>query len=1134
MNPFNFTGWDRKMGDDDSFNELTEMRKSLVSLTIEDCEFGNIIRITHESVIVDCTHKPTQTTMVAKILLNLENKELKELETEYNTLSELPPHENIITILQKQTIKFPESIIENNILDENIKSKLKDKTTIIYFLKKYSNNLEDFLFNNRQNLNSIQYHKILQSIASALLHLEKNLILHGNLNLNKFLIDEKNQKIVLCGFGFSKKMNDNSFIIEIQNNYLKYGNWIYQADEIRNSITPGMINYSKQSSFAFGIIMHEILFVHYPFVTELFFLNQSYRLKLNEDSKFKWYYQMINSLLSIDVNSRLSIENCLEILNLAINKDNEEKLLFPSYFIKDYLPSFDPEYKNLIKQANEENDKIAQYKLANLEKDVEKMIFYLHLAVENNYLPAQIMLAVYYIFHTSNNEEKVIQLLLPALHVNNPIAQYLIVVFSETETCKNLLDSFYFNENENTDEIKTKKIYNLVLQSALQKFPRAQSSLAENYFHGFKLNVKKINYLKGFYWIIQSSNQKEVKAYLILYRFYSKLVNDIDNKQTIQYCKFAAYFGDSLGQYLLAAHYLEGNFSVEKDIEKAIALFQLSAEKGNSLSQSYLGEVYYHGLHHCEKNLEKSFHFYKLAADQNLPSAQYMIASFYISGEGVDRDIVEGLKWMRLSALHNYPKAQFELGTLFYHGFSSIKQDYERAFYYFNLAAIQFYLPAIFHVASCYDFGHGVKEDKNKAFSLYKLAAVEGDVIAIFTVGYYYFMGFGVEKNVNKAVEWLRIAADKDHTQAQYYLANCYLTGDGIKRDYNEALRLFKISSDKGFSLSQCALAQIYLRNEDTRDEALRLFKLSADQGTPSAIYHIGCFYTTGFPGSDTITENYEEAFKYFKKASDLDCDEATYSLALCYANGEGVEQDIDEAIRLFTIIADTGFTKAEVELGIFYQTGNGVEKNPHKAFHLFKLAAEKGSSKAQYQLAVCYKNGSGVDKDVNEAFRLFKISADSNYSVAQFYLAVSYDNGEGVPQNKEEAIRYLRLSADQGLPRAQNYLGTCYLNGNGVEESAIQAFEWFSLAGNNGYNLAQFNLGLLCEEGVGTQKDISKAISWYTKAAKQNFSPAKEKLASLCKPKEEKYDIVRYMVFSFTIVFGLFLLRNLTWYKFR
>ena len=814
-------------GKNDTFNTM-EMKKNLKSLTIEDCEFGNIIRLTHESVIADCFHKPTQTTIAAKILLNFENKELKELETEYNTLSELPHHENVITILQKLTVKFPESLLKNHIADEYMESKLKDKTTLVYFFKKYSNNLDDYLFDKR--LNIIQYHRILQSMASALFHLEKNLILHGNLNLNKFLIDEDNEKIVLCGFSCSKKMKDETFTLEIPNNYSKYGSWVYQADEIRNTKTPGIINYSKQSSFAFGILMYEIIFKDgYPFANEHF----AYSFKgFKGDTKFEWYHKMIKSLISIDSESRLSIPDCVKILNLPIDKNNGEKE-FPSYHINDYLPSYDPEYKNLVKKANEENDKIAQYKLANIANNFAGFQYYLMTAASNNYLPAQVGLALYYFGGSAASAEKAIQMLLPAVnHLNNPIAQHLIVsYYFNGDEYKTVLNSLFFTKDENTEEKRIKKIYDLTLNSALQKFPKAQNFLGSNYFGNSTLNLTR-NIFKGFQWTIQSNYQRELASYFMLERCYSLLVRDDKLEQSVQFCRKGAYFGDFSALHVLAYYYLDGIF-IEKNVEKAILLFHSNAERGFGSSQAVLGEIYHEGKYNCEKNIEKAFNYYKLAAEQNVPNAQFSLASFYSAGEVVDKNDDEAFKWIEKSALNNYADAQFELGKIYFHGYLNCKQDYEKGFYYFKLAADQGHISAIFNVASCYDVGKGVKQDKSKAVSYYKLAAVDGDANANFNVGYCYYFGIGVEKDFKQAVEWLRKAADKGQFKAQYYLGTCYLNGNGVEANATEAFRWFLLAGNQGFSQAQFALGHLCEKGIGTHKDitnAIHWYKAAAEQ----------------------------------------------------------------------------------------------------------------------------------------------------------------------------------------------------------------------------------------------------------------------------------------------------------------
>ena len=106
----------------------------------------------------------------------------------------------------------------------------------------------------------------------------------------------------------------------------------------------------------------------------------------------------------------------------------------------------------------------------------------------------------------------------------------------------------------------------------------------------------------------------------------------------------------------------------------------------------------------------------------------------YIEGvEGFDKNLPEGVKYIRMAAERGYAKAQCELG-------------------YF------------------YEKGLGVPQDMKKSFDLNMQAAVQGNAIAQHNVGNKYYKGEGVDKDVNQSFTWCKKSADQGYTDAQFRL----------------------------------------------------------------------------------------------------------------------------------------------------------------------------------------------------------------------------------------------------------------------------------------------------------------------------------------------------------------------------
>ena len=207
--------------------------------------------------------------------------------------------------------------------------------------------------------------------------------------------------------------------------------------------------------------------------------------------------------------------------------------------------------------------------------------------------------------------------------------------------------------------------------------------------------------------------------------------------------------------------------------------------------------------------------------------------------------------------------------------------------------------------------------------------------------------------------------------------------------------------------------------------------------------------------GKNGVSQNYSEAFKWFKKAAEQGHAISQYNLGFCYEEKLGVEQDYAESFKWYKKSAEQGYDDAQWKLGYCYEHGQGVEKNYVDAAKWYKKVAEKtdflGRALAQYNLGYHYYNGIGVAKDYSEAFKWFKMAAENGDKSAQCYVGVCYEKGQGVVQNYSEAFKWYKKSAEKGNVFAQNNLGYCYYFGRGVDKNYTEAVKWYKQAAKNG-----------------------------------------------------------------------------------
>ena len=520
--------------------------------------------------------------------------------------------------------------------------------------------------------------------------------------------------------------------------------------------------------------------------------------------------------------------------------------------------------------------------------------------------------------------------------------------------------------------------------------------------------------------------------------------------------------------------------------------YQAKAEQGDARGQAMLGRCYATGQG-VEKDVAEAVKWFRKSAEQGDARGQCGLGTCYASGMGVKKDDAEAVKWYRKAADQGYAAAQSALGTLFAMG-EGVEKDAAEAARWFRKSADQGNARGQCGLGLCYYQGIGVKKDFAAAVKWLRQAAGQGDAGGQYGLGLCYDEGNGVPQNSTEAAKWFRKSAEQGFVGAQFNLGCCYAKGEGIAKDVAEAVKWYRKAAEQGHPAAQSNLGACYQSGEGiAKDvvEAVKWFRQAAGQGNAGAQCNLGFCYFQGIG----VEKDVAEAVKWYRKAAGQGFAEAQSNLGGCYQNGEGVEKDIAEAVKWYRKAAEQGFAGAQHNLGRCYQNGEGVVKNPAEAVKWYRKAAEQGLAQAQSKLGFCYYQGEGIKKDAAEAVKWFRKSADLDYAGAQYNLGLCYYLGEGVEKDFAEAMKWYRKAADHGDPGAQFNLGVCYRDGQGVVKDEAEAVRWFLKAAAQGHAAGQYSLGLSYQNGIGVAQDSSEAVTWYRKAAAQGFAEAQYSL---------------------------------------
>ena len=137
----------------------------------------------------------------------------------------------------------------------------------------------------------------------------------------------------------------------------------------------------------------------------------------------------------------------------------------------------------------------------------------------------------------------------------------------------------------------------------------------------------------------------------------------------------------------------------------------------------------------------------------------------------------------------------------------------------------------------------------------------------------------------------------------------------------------------------------------------------------------------------------------------------------------EKTESDDGPTDDVFTIYAKKQLNSNGLSEPIKEQLQTGLEsvrsENYSQAFEQLSPLADAGLPEAQFRLSLLYAEGKGVGLDLNKAFEYAKLSAEQGHPYGQRLLAEFYSNGIGVEANSSLAA-YWQQTGDDNIKKLE------------------------------------------------------------------------------------------------------------------
>ncbi len=415
------------------------------------------------------------------------------------------------------------------------------------------------------------------------------------------------------------------------------------------------------------------------------------------------------------------------------------------------------------------------------------------------------------------------------------------------------------------------------------------------------------------------SGNSEAKSYV------QQLLNRINAK---------ASAGDPAAQFVLARIYEQGQ-GLHADINKAEQWLRQSAASGNAGAQFHLAELLLH--RNKLQLLQQAAALYLKAARQGQMQAAARIGAMYATGQGVARNRIEAVHWLKQAAEADQGPAQTNLAILL----ASEQQD-KQAVIWLRKAARSGEADAQNNLAVMLALGRGVKQDMRAALKWLQQAAT-ADALAQYNLGLLYVRGTGILQHEQSAADWLEKAQAGGNVQARLLLGLLYDLGRGV------------------------------IANAET---AKHWYGLAADAGNADAIYNLAAlYYRKG---------DFNKALEWFGRAASAGDMEAQTIVASMYQQGQGVDPDMHKAVQWYQQAAGHGYAPAQFNLANLYRKGDGVEQQDKTAFSWYFKAARQGFAPAQNALAYMYAQGRGVVADRDQAFAWLQKAAAQGLAIAE------------------------------------------------------------------------------------------------------------------------------------------------------
>jgi TPR repeat protein len=515
--------------------------------------------------------------------------------------------------------------------------------------------------------------------------------------------------------------------------------------------------------------------------------------------------------------------------------------------------------------------------------------------------------------------------------------------------------------------------------------------------------------------------------------------------------KKAFNLGYSKAGIRIAAMYTKGK-GTEKNLEKASKWYQKALKNKNELDETEFkkhalgfyrtGKIY-------ESNLERGkigynildiIEMYKKAAELGHPEAAFKIATFYMKGKGVKKNVKEAFRWYREASKLGHKIA------------ANMFDEDDKDDDYLNKRKVNVkgeINSNISKSSSNISYENEINQHESEQHAL-----------GFYGTGRFYESNFDkgrIGYTMLDAIEMYKKAVDLGHAESAFKIATFYMRGKGVEKDVNEAFRWYRKASKLGHKIA------VNMFDDEENDH---LYERKAN--------------VNGNMDNDQQTSSYDYAQRREMR------EHYKYD-AYQFKDSKGASED---TIRTY-------------QTGFFFETGvkRGISKSLKMAHHQYLNAAKKGHVGAMKKLVEFYMHGYGTEKDLNKSNewlqKLEKREEELSKDVDNRDLFDKYFDKD----DEKDSEKTMKLIDEYSLFEDEHIaylIGLRYLYGKGAKRSIEEAIKWFEKSKKDFSHLAQLTMKMIDHYQIGKEQDEDKtssyeekALDWYTLKRKKGNAEA-------------------------------------------